>query len=76
MFQRSKNKLNLILSTTLSIILIFGGIIGVIILWKYCANALASHEIQQGVSLFVYYFIVSIIYMIISCHYAFIVVTS
>jgi hypothetical protein len=76
MFQRSKNKFNLILSTTLSIIHVFGGIIGLIILWKYCANALALHKIQQGVFLFVYYFIVSIIYMNISCHYVFIVVTS
>jgi uncharacterized Tic20 family protein len=76
MFQRSKNKLNLILSTTLPIILVFGGIIGVIILWKYRANALALHEIQQGVFLFVYYFTVSFIYMIISCHSTFIVVTS
>jgi uncharacterized Tic20 family protein len=64
------------LSTTLSIILVFGGIIGVIILWKYRANALALHEIQQAMFLFIYYFIVSIIYMIISFHYAFIVVTS
>ncbi|CAK9262228.1 unnamed protein product [Sphagnum jensenii] len=45
--QRSNNKLILILSTTLSIILVFGGIIGVIILWKYRANALALREIQQ-----------------------------
>ncbi|KAH8942289.1 hypothetical protein BDL97_14G091000 [Sphagnum fallax] len=45
--QRSNNKLILILSTTLSIILVFGGIIGVIILWKYQANALALREIQQ-----------------------------
>ncbi len=73
---KRKNKLNLILSTTLPIILVFGGIIGVIILWKYRANALALHEIQQGVILFIYYFIVSIIYMIISCHCAFIVVTN
>ncbi|CAM6057671.1 unnamed protein product [Sphagnum tenellum] len=45
--QRSNNKLILILSTTLSIILVFGGIIGVIIIWKYQANALALREIQQ-----------------------------
>jgi uncharacterized Tic20 family protein len=76
MFQRSKNKLNLILSTTLPIILVFGGIIGVIILWKYHANALTLHEIQQGVFLFIYYSIVSIIYMISSYHFAFIVVTN
>ncbi|CAM6034646.1 unnamed protein product [Sphagnum compactum] len=48
--QRSNNKLILILSTTLSIILVFGGIIGVIILWKYRANALALREIQQEFS--------------------------
>ncbi len=64
------------LSTTLSIILVFGGIIGVIILWKYRANALALHEIQQGVILFIYYSIVSVIYMIISCHCTFIVVIN
>ncbi len=74
--QRSKNKFNLILSIALPIIFVFGGIIGVIILWKYCANALALHEIQQGVFFFVYYSIVSFIYMIISCHSVFIVVTS
>jgi hypothetical protein len=45
--QRNNNKLILILSTTLSIILVFGGIIGVIILWNYRANALALREIQQ-----------------------------
>ncbi|CAM6034650.1 unnamed protein product [Sphagnum compactum] len=45
--QRSNNKLILILSTTLSTILLFGGIIGVIILWKYRTNALALREIQQ-----------------------------
>jgi hypothetical protein len=57
----------LILSTTLPIIFVFGGIgiISVIILWKYRANALALHEIQQGVFMFVYYSIVSFIYMII-----------
>jgi hypothetical protein len=64
------------LSTTLPIILVFGGIIGVVTLRKYRANALALHEIQQGVILFVYYSIVSVIYMIISCHCAFIVVTN
>jgi hypothetical protein len=68
--------LYVILSTTLPIIFVFGAIIGVIILWKYRANASALHEIQQGVFLFVYYSIVSFIYMIISCHSAFIVVTS
>jgi len=48
-FQTSKNKLNLILSTTLPIIFVFSGIgiISVIILCKYRANALALHEIQQ-----------------------------
>ncbi|CAM6030881.1 unnamed protein product [Sphagnum balticum] len=45
--QRNNNKLILILSTTLSIILVFGGTMGVIILWKYRANALALREIQQ-----------------------------
>ncbi|CAM6034643.1 unnamed protein product [Sphagnum compactum] len=45
--QRSNKKLILILSTTLSIILVFCGIIGAIILWKYRANALALREIQQ-----------------------------
>ncbi len=45
-------------------------------LWKYRANALALHEIQQGVIIFVYYSIVSIIYMIISRHCAFIVVIN
>jgi hypothetical protein len=54
----------------------FGGIIVAVILWKYCTNASALHEIQQGVILFIYYSIVSVIYMIISCHCAFIVVTN
>jgi len=68
--QRSNNKLILILSTTLSIILVFGGIIGVIVLWKYQANALALREIQQGIFLFIYYSFISIVYIIISCHHA------
>jgi hypothetical protein len=58
------------LSTTLSIILVFGGTIGVIILWKYRANALALHEIQQGIFFFIYYSFVSIMYIIISFHHA------
>ncbi|KAH8942266.1 hypothetical protein BDL97_14G089500 [Sphagnum fallax] len=45
--QRNNKKLLFILSTTLSISLVFGGIIGGIILWKYRANALALREIQQ-----------------------------
>jgi len=68
--QRSNNKLILILSTTLSIIFVFGGTIGVIILWKYRANALALREIQQGIFLFISYSFVSIMYIIISCHHA------
>jgi uncharacterized Tic20 family protein len=68
--QRSNNKLILILSTTLSIILVFGGIIGVIVLWKYQANALALREIQQGIFFFIYYSFISIVYIIISCHHA------
>jgi uncharacterized Tic20 family protein len=77
--QRSNKKLILILSTTLSIILVFGGFIGAIILWKYRANgqywvfsssALALREIQQGIFLFIYYFFVSIVYIIISHHHA------
>jgi hypothetical protein len=58
------------LSTTLSIILLFGGTIGVITLWKYRANALALREIQQGIFLFIYYFFVSIVYIIIYRHHA------
>jgi hypothetical protein len=50
--QRIKNKLNLILFIALPIIFVFGGIIGMIILSKYHANALALHEIQQGVFFF------------------------
>ncbi len=46
--QRNNKKLLFISSTTLSISLVFGGIIGGIILWKYRANALALREIQQG----------------------------
>jgi uncharacterized Tic20 family protein len=41
-------KFILMLSIPFSIILVFGGIIGGIIVWKYRANALALHEIQQG----------------------------
>ncbi len=75
--QRNNNKLILILSTILSIILLFGGIIGVIILWKYRANALALREIQQGIFLSTYYSFISIVYIIISCHHALnIIVTS
>jgi hypothetical protein len=46
--QRKKTKLIWILSTTLTIIFIFGGIICAVILQKYRMNALVLHEIQQG----------------------------
>jgi hypothetical protein len=43
-----KTKLIWILSTTLTITFIFGGIICVVILQKYRMSALVLHEIQQG----------------------------
>jgi hypothetical protein len=46
--QRKKTKLIWILSTTLFITFIFGGIISMVILQKYRLNALVLHEIQQG----------------------------
>jgi hypothetical protein len=46
--QRKNTKLIWILSTTLSITFIFGAIICMVILRKYRLNALALHEIQQG----------------------------
>ncbi len=46
--QRKKTKLIWILSTTLTIIFIFGGIICAVILQKYRMNALVLREIQQG----------------------------
>jgi hypothetical protein len=65
------------LSTTLSIILLFGGIIGVKFWWKYRAKALALREIKQGIFLSIYYSFISIVYIIISCHHALnIIVTS
>jgi hypothetical protein len=46
--QRKNTKLIWILSTTLSITFIFGGIICMVIWRKYLLNALVLHEIQQG----------------------------
>jgi hypothetical protein len=46
--QRKNTKLIWILSTTLSITFIFGGIICMVIWRKYRLNALVLHEIQQG----------------------------
>lgn len=50
--RRGKTKLIWILSTTLSIAFILGGVICVVILRKYQMKSHVLHEIQQGMSKF------------------------